>query len=245
VTWTSEELVLWADASLLVANKPTGLLVIRGGFGEEPYLAQILEPDFGRLWIVHRLDRETSGVIVFARSAAAHRDLNTQFQERDVAKVYHALTVGVPTWEENQVDLALRRDGDRRHRTVVDAARGKPSLTRFAVLERFPGFALLEARPRTGRTHQIRAHLSAVGFPIVGDALYGGGPGLLPSMLHSGENVPGTADRVLIARAALHALSIAFVHPQTGDPLHFSAPYPDDMSRTLQALRDANTGRAP
>jgi 23S rRNA pseudouridine1911/1915/1917 synthase len=79
----------------------------------------------------------------------------------------------------------------------------------------------------------------------VGDALYGGGPELLLSMLPSDENVPGTADRVLIARAALHALSIAFVHPQTGDPLHFSAPYPDDMSRTLQALRDANTGRAP
>jgi RluA family pseudouridine synthase len=220
------------------------LLAIRGGFGEEPYLAQILEPDFGRLWIVHRLDRETSGVIVFARSAAAHRDLNTQFEGRDVAKVYHALTVGVPPWEKKQVDLALRRDGDRRHRTVIDAARGKPSLTRFAVLERFPGFALLEARPRTGRTHQIRAHLRAIGFPIIGDTLYGGDSELLLSMLHAEENVPGTADRVLIARAALHALSIAFTHPRTGDPLHFSAPYPDDISHTLQALRKATTTRA-
>jgi tRNA pseudouridine32 synthase/23S rRNA pseudouridine746 synthase len=241
VTWTSEKLVLWSDDSLVVANKPAGLLAIRGGFGEEPYLAQILESDLGRLWIVHRLDRETSGVIVFARSAAAHRDLNTQFQERDIAKIYHALTVGVPLWKGTQVDLALRRDGDRRHRTVVDTADGRPSLTLLTVLERFPRFALLEARPRTGRTHQIRAHLRAIGFPIVGDALYGGGSELLLSMVRSGQEVPKTGDRVLIARAALHALSIAFAHPQTGKVMRFSAPYPDDMSCTLQALRDAAT----
>jgi RluA family pseudouridine synthase len=228
-----------------VANKPAGLLAIRGGFGQEPYLAQILEPDLGRLWIVHRLDRETSGVIVFARTAAAHRDLNAQFEGRGVVKLYHALTVGVPSWQERQVDLPLRRDGDRRHRTVVDAIHGRPSLTHLAVLERFRGFALLEATPRTGRTHQIRAHLRVIGLPIVGDALYGGGSELLLSMLRSEPPKVGTSDCVLIARTALHALSISFAHPKTGEPMQFTAPYPEDMSRALRALREAATGHTP
>jgi RluA family pseudouridine synthase len=245
VSHSLDELVLWSDESVVVANKPPGLLAIRGGFEVEPYLAQVLESEFGRLWIVHRLDRETSGVIAFARTAAAHRDLNSQFEKRDVAKVYHALTVGAPPWKEMKVDLALRRDGDRRHRTVVDAVRGKPSLTLLAVLERFPGYALLEAIPRTGRTHQIRAHLRALGFPLVGDSLYGGSSELLLSTLCPGQERPSARDCSLIARTALHALSISFAHPKTGEPLQFTAPYSEDMSRALRALREAATGHTP
>lgn len=241
MTWTPDELVLWSDEVMLVANKPAGLLAIRGGYGTDPYLTQILEPAFGRLWVVHRLDRETSGVVAFARAAAAHRELNTQFQERDVGKVYHALVVGVPPWQEVQVDFPLRRDGDRRHRTVVDA-RGKPSLTHLAVLGRLPGYALLEAVPRTGRTHQIRAHLSALGYPIVGDRLYGGGAELLLSALYPHREGTEAADQVLIARTALHALSITLTHPRSGKVVRFSAPYPDDLSRAVQALRKAALG---
>jgi tRNA pseudouridine32 synthase/23S rRNA pseudouridine746 synthase len=238
VSWRAEDLVLWSDEAIVVANKPAGLLVIRGGFAPEPYLAQILEAAFGRLWVVHRVDRDTSGVVVFARSAAAHRELNTQFEARDVAKVYHALVVGVPPWDERQVDLPLRRDGDRRHRTVVDT-RGKPSSTRLKVLERLRGHALLEALPRTGRTHQIRAHLSALGHPVLGDELYGGEPKIAQAEFsRSGEGAVG-ANHILIARSALHALSITLAHPTGGETRHFSAPYPEDFSRTLSALRKA------
>ena len=235
MTWSAEDVVLWSDMAIVVANKPAGLLVIRGGFASEPYLAHVLEASFGRLWVVHRLDRETSGVVVFARCAAAHRDLNTQFQERDVAKLYHALVVGVPPWDQLEVDLALRRDGDRRHRTVVDA-QGKPSLTQFRILEQLGGYALLEAVPRTGRTHQIRAHLFAIGYPIVGDGLYGGGAEQSSATFPGeGEGKEGTGPP-LIARCALHALSITFAHPSTGERLAFSAPYPDDLARALTRL---------
>ncbi len=241
MTWNAEELVLWTDETMVVANKPAGLLVIRGGFASEPYLAQILEAAFGRLWVVHRLDRETSGVVVLARTAAAHRELNIQFQERDIVKVYHALVVGVPPWDELQVDLPLRRNGDRRHRTVVDE-RGKPSLTQLKALERLGGYALLEALPRTGRTHQIRAHLSALGYPIVGDELYGGGTGLSRAALCKDVEDTEGPKQVLIARSALHALRITVAHPTSGAVLQFSAPYPEDLSGTLRALRAAVRG---
>jgi RluA family pseudouridine synthase len=232
-----KELVLWSDDSLLVVDKPAGLLAIRGGFDDSPYLTRLLEPAFGRLWIVHRLDRQTSGVLVLARTAEAHRALNTQFQEHTVGKTYHALVNGSPSWQTHTVSLALRRDGDRRHRTVVDPARGKPSLTHLRVLEGFEAYTLLEATPETGRTHQIRAHLAALGLPIVGDVLYHGGQDL-----RLADIAPETQDldaphQALIARVALHALRLEIAHPDTDEPLCFEAPYPADLAATLQGLR--------
>lgn len=225
----AEILVLWSDEALLAVNKPAGLPTLPDGWVQDaPYLVGVLQPRFGRLWVVHRLDRGTSGVILLARTAAAHRSLNMQFDGRQVAKVYHALVCGVPAWLEQTADLPLRPDGDRRHRTVVDARRGKPAVTHCRVLESFAGCALVEARPETGRTHQIRAHLAALGHPIAADALYGGEPLLDP--LSSGP---------LIERPALHAWSLAIAHPTTGALLHFEAPYPDDFAGALAVLRDA------
>jgi len=229
--------VLHVDEAILVVNKPPGLPSLPDGYdASAPHLKSLLEREFGPVWIVHRLDRQTSGVIVLARSAAAHRHLNTQFEQRQVSKSYHALVTGNPSWEEKTVRLPLRPNGDRRHRTIVDADNGKPAVTELKVKQHYYGakVCLVEAIPHTGRTHQIRAHLAAIGHPLVADALYGGGKALLCSQILPPTSF--TTDIPLLERAALHANSLEFVHPTRSVRLSFSAPYPVDLARVLHLL---------
>jgi len=231
-------IVLWADDSLLVVNKPAGLPSLPDGYqAGAPHLKGMLQPVYGQLWIVHRLDRETSGVVVLARSAEAHRALNTQFQGHKTGKVYHALVVGMPEWEERLVDAPLLPDGDRKHRTIVDTELGRPAVTRLRLLERFAGYALVEASPLTGRTHQIRAHLALLGVPIVADALYGDGQGIFLSALKPGYQGRKGGERALLGRLGLHAWSLEFVHPSSGERVRFQAPYPKDFQAALRQLR--------
>jgi RluA family pseudouridine synthase len=213
--------IIFSDDSLLVVSKPAGMLSITDGYDQAlPYLGSILEPSFGRLWVVHRLDKETSGVMVLGRSAEAHARLNQQFAEHQVTKRYHALIAGNPDWQMRRIDLPLRSNVGRRNRTAVDYGRGKQAITRLQVLARYPGYTLLEAQPETGRTHQIRAHLYAVGFAIVSDRLYG-----------VGDISP------LIGRLALHAQSLTIRHPLHGQECCFEAPYPADFEQTVSHLR--------
>jgi RluA family pseudouridine synthase len=215
--------IVFSDEHLLAVNKPAGLPTLVDGYNKDaPYLAGLVQRQYGRVWVVHRLDKDTSGVVLFARSADVHRALNIAFESRQVSKIYHAIVIGVPEWEELAIALPLRADGDRRHRTVIDRVEGKLAVTRCRVLEKFTHHALLEAKPETGRTHQIRAHLAAQGFPIVGDALYGGVKG---------------ADRALVERSALHARSIALEHPATHQAIQIDAPYPIDLETALNQLR--------
>jgi RluA family pseudouridine synthase len=212
--------VLYQDGAILVVNKPSGLATIAEGWAPEaPNLRRILEMTWGRLWVVHRLDKVTSGVIVFARHAEAHRALNRAFEQRAVVKRYHAIVCGRPPWQQITARQPLRAGVGHAKRTAVDRQRGEPALTRFRLREQLAGHALLEAVPETGRTHQIRAHLLALGFPILGDSLYG---------------APATS---LIARPALHAFSLSIPHPLSGEPLVFQASYPSDFMAALQALR--------
>jgi RluA family pseudouridine synthase len=230
--------VLYQDEALLVVNKPAGLPSLPDGYDPAaPHVKSLLEPIFGALWIVHRLDRDTSGVLALARTAQAHQALNAAFAGRHVHKRYHALVIGGPPWDEQRVSLPLRPDGDRRHRTIIDSSRGKPAATDFEVLERYRGYTLLQAVPLTGRTHQIRAHLAALGYPLAGDDLYGPGGGIYLSQMKPGFSCGAKGECALIARLALHACDLSFDHPLLGNRLSFEAPYPNDYSGALRQLR--------
>jgi RluA family pseudouridine synthase len=219
--------VIFIDAALLVINKPAGLSTLPDGYNPSlPYVKSLLEHQFGALWTVHRLDKNTSGVLLFARTAEAHRSLNTQFEQHTVAKLYHALVAGVPTWQAQTVDSPLRPNADRHHRTQVDYQAGKPAVTHFKVLERFEHFCLLEARPETGRTHQIRAHLASHDLSILGDSLY------------APKNPPGIDQRLVPGVGmTLHAKSLTIIHPVTGEGMVFEAPYPFEWGQLLLKLR--------
>lgn len=205
--------ILYVDDHILVIHKPAGISLLPEGWDREaPYLVEMLEEQFGKLWVVHRLDKPTSGVVVLAREAEAHRALSLCFERHQVEKVYHAIANGVPAWDERTARFPLRANVGHAHRTVVDPRGGKRSETRFRVLERYPAHVLIEARPVTGRRHQVRAHASALGHPLLGDVLYG---------------APKTD---LLARPALHAYSLRL--PQG----EFTAPYPEDFQSALQRL---------
>ncbi len=210
--------ILYVNSSILAVNKPAGLATIPGGWEEDSTsLVELLEPDYGHIWVVHRLDKVTSGVVIFARSAESHRELSMLFERHETNKLYHAIANGNPPWEEHIARHPLRLNVGHRHRTVVDHGKGKPSETTFHVLQRFNGYALLAAIPATGRTHQVRVHAFALGFPLLGDTLY------------------SAPDTDLILRPALHAYSLEFEFG--GKSLSLIAPYPEDFTEALNKLR--------
>ena len=227
---------LYQDDAILVVNKPAGLSTLPDGYNPSlPHMKSVLEPQVGPLWIVHRLDKDTSGVLLLARTASAHRSLNSQFEQHTVSKVYHALVFGNPDWRTKTVSQPLRSNGDRLHRTVVDQIRGKPAVTHFKVLERFGHSCLVEAVPETGRTHQIRAHLFTLGLFILGDNLYA-----KRADLQDYENAPQFDPWVKSGiPMGLHSRSLEFTHPLTGQRLKFKATYPPGLSAVLEHLRSS------
>ncbi len=210
-TLTPPDWVVFADESLVVVNKPSGLLSVEDGYNPAlPHLRSVLEPTLGKLWMVHRLDKETSGLLVLARDAQSHRELNRQFREREPIKRYLASVAPLPTWDEISLEAPLKVNADRAHRTRVDFAAGKPARTDFVVLRREENWAELLCTLQSGITHQIRAHLYHLGLGILGDPLY------QPPAFKS-------ASKPAVERMMLHASELIFTHPKTGDLLHFRA----------------------
>jgi RluA family pseudouridine synthase len=211
--------IIYEDTRFIVVDKPAGLSVLPDGWEKDSeYLVKMLEERYGRIFIVHRLDKITSGVMVFARDAETHRALNIQFENHDAQKTYHAILEGNPKWEEKAAKHPLRANVGHKHRTMVDDKNGKPSETRFRVIKRYPESALVEAKPMTGRTHQIRVHAYALGHPLVEDVLY------------------GARDRYGLPHPMLHAQSLSFIHPATNEKVKFSAPHPADFEDALKNL---------
>jgi 23S rRNA pseudouridine1911/1915/1917 synthase len=219
--------ILYEDADLLVINKPAGMTVhpapghpsatlvnaILAHCDDLSGVGGVLRPG-----IVHRLDRDTSGVILVAKNDAAHNALARQLKARTVEKTYVALVEGTPKPPEGVIDAPIARDPRNRQRMAIVEG-GRESVTAYRVVERFRGYALVEARPKTGRTHQIRVHLAAIGHPIVGDRVYG-------------------KASAVVGRQFLHAARIAFEHPRTGERVTFEAPLAGDLQAALDALRD-------
>ncbi len=218
--------ILHIDEAIIVVNKPPGLPVLPDGWKKDaPYLIQMLEHQFGGavdseqgIWTVHRLDKITSGVMIFARTSAAHRELNRQFEHHEAEKIYRLILQGVPDWDERVAKQPLRVNVGHKHRTAVDPRAGQHAETHFRVLERFETAAVAEAQPMTGRTHQIRAHARGIGYPLLGDLLYGAEP------------------TGLIDRPALHSYRLKLIHPATGQRVSYTANYPEDFLKALERL---------
>jgi len=245
--------VLFEDEFLVVLNKPAGMITHPGKGNYRGTLAGALQFHFDQLsdvagqlrpGIVHRLDRDTSGVLVIAKNNQVHHRLSRQFERREVVKEYRAITVRNIALDRDVIETYLRVNPKRREKMCVCEPGGnaRQAVTHYEVLERFPGYTWVRLLPKTGRTHQLRVHMQHLGHPIVADRLYGGGAALAASMLAEGP-VPArraeqlAEDDVLIRRQALHALRLEFRHPQSGHPLAFEAPLPADISAALSALR--------
>jgi tRNA pseudouridine32 synthase/23S rRNA pseudouridine746 synthase len=202
--------ILYRDERIIVLDKPTGLLSVPGiGPEKADCLAARVSAAFPGARNVHRLDRDTSGVIVMAFDAEAHRQISIQFQDRLVGKRYAAVVAGVVGDDEGVIDLPLRKDFDHPPRQMVDHEHGRPSVTRWRVETRDRDRSRLELTPITGRSHQLRLHLLAIGHPILGDDLY------------APPDVRAMSDRLL-----LHATMLTIIHPSTAARMTFSASCP-------------------
>jgi 23S rRNA pseudouridine1911/1915/1917 synthase len=220
--------VIFEDGDMLVVNKPAGMTVHPSPGHQSSTLVNAILAHCDDLsgiggvmrpGIVHRLDRDTSGVIVVAKNDDAHNALAKQLKARTVEKTYVALVEGTPKPPQGIIDAPIARDPRNRKRMAIVEG-GREAVTAYRVVERFRGYALVEARPKTGRTHQIRVHFAAIGHPIAGDRVYG-----KPSPL--------------VERQFLHALRIAFAHPRTGESVEFEAPLAPDLEEAFRALRTA------
>lgn len=207
---TQQHLVLYADAALLVVEKQAGLLSVPGrGEDKQDCLMARLLVQYPDARIVHRLDHDTSGLLVIARDAATHRELSRQFHDREVEKIYCALALGHPAENFGEIDLALRYDPPTKPRHVVDPVEGQHARTEWKVLAREAGYTRVNLIPHTGRTHQLRVHMQALGHPLLGDSLY----------------APAEACPVG-SRLCLHAETLGFIHPVHGGRLRFHRPAP-------------------
>lgn len=228
--------ILFEDENYLVVSKPSGLLSIQDRYkAEVPNVKQFLIDEYGEIFTVHRLDRDTSGVICFAKNAEAHKLLNAQFENGEVRKIYWAFVKGRPAIEEGQVDMPILNDLQNSGRMLIHKE-GKEALTFFRTLKNYGNISLLECFPKTGRTHQIRVHCHYLGCPLLVDDLYNGsGPFYLSSVKRKFSYGKFEEERPLISRLTLHAKSLTFTNLD-GKLLTVESELPKDLKALQHQL---------
>jgi 23S rRNA pseudouridine1911/1915/1917 synthase len=244
--------VVYEDEALTVVNKPAGMVTHPAKGNWRGTMVNALQFHYDTLstlggenrpGIVHRLDRDTTGLLVVVKNDLAHRKLALRFEQREVFKEYLALVSGVPQRHSDYIEKSIGFHPTCREKMAIRQAvdGGKPAVTFYETAERFRGFALVRCKPQTGRTHQIRIHLAHIGHPVLADKLYSGRDKIMLSdLLGQNSGVPPIEPRenmILIDRQALHAHRLRFEHPLTGRELDLTAPLPEDFCRTLEALR--------
>lgn len=230
------EIIVFENDDFVALNKPSGLLSIPDREGKEVSLKILLKEKYGDIFTVHRLDRDTSGLIVFAKNEASHKHLSLQFENRLTKKIYQGLIIGSLPEKKGSIDSPIA-EHPAQNGTMIIHRRGKESLTDYEVLEDFGIYSFLQFRIHTGRTHQIRVHMKDIGHPIVCDVLYGDGKPVLVSSLKSKFKLSKDAEeeKPILGRLALHAYQLIFSEID-GKIFELEAPLPKDMRATLQQL---------
>lgn len=227
-----DSLILWEDEDYIGVNKPPFLATLEDR-NEPVNLLALAKAYTADAQACHRLDKNTSGILIIAKNPEAYRHLSLQFQHREVIKVYHAVTDGVHRFEWVNVDLPVLKQNDGR--VKISRSQGKPAQTWFNSLKIFRNHTLVECRPVTGRMHQIRVHLASLGAPITGDELYGGKPFFLSTVKKGFSIKKHTEEQPIMKRMALHAVSLNFKSLK-GDSITMEAPYPKDMKAQIRQL---------
>lgn len=230
--------VIYEDDDIIAFNKPGGLLTIPHRFlHDEPSLVKIVEKKYGKLFVIHRIDKETSGVIIFAKNESAHRHYSLQFQNREVEKFYRAFSYGNPIQNEGDIISGIMEHPTIKGKMVINK-KGKDSHSRYQVIQKWNGYTYYHIQIFTGRTHQIRVHLQSIGTPIICDSLYGNGNPLKLSDFKKKYNPTKNVEeeeKGLINRLALHSFQLN-VKDLNGNPLTITAPIPKDFTAAIKQL---------
>jgi 23S rRNA pseudouridine1911/1915/1917 synthase len=232
-----EEQVLLENDDLIAINKPTGLLSIQDRAGKETSLKQILHQRFENIFTVHRLDKETSGIIVFAKHEESHKHLSQQFEKRQTDKIYNGFVLGIPAEKSGVINEPIAEHPVKKGSMTVHK-KGKESITNYEVLDFFRFYSWMQFQILTGRTHQIRVHMKHLGHPVVCDPLYGDGKPIFMSQLKPKYNLSKSEEeeRPILNRLALHASELRFKDLH-GQAIEIIAPLPKDLKATLNQLQ--------
>ncbi len=232
--------ILFEDDCIIAVNKPAGLLSIPDRYDNTlPSVSGILRQNYEKIFIIHRLDFGTTGILLFAKTPEAHAFLNNQFASHTIRKIYTAVASGVIHDDEMEIDIPLLQNPGRKD-GVIPSSRGKASLTVIKVIRRFKNATLIQAQLKTGRLHQLRAHTAAIGNPLIADGMYGSASEFMLSSIKRKFNLKkNTCEIPIISRPALHATEIEFIHPNPDYEkklINISAPLPKDLSALIQVL---------